>query len=341
MFAPISSSKLRAYCSGRARAQQALRVADLLLDLVVADAATPLPRACGRCRAIRCVCSPTMRSSCFSRSATLPSSASLRWPSICAFGTRSGPACGSWRRVVGDVFSAPARSRRPGAAHPSRRARRARSGCAATAAALRAVDRRPPRPGPPPTDRPSPRRGASRRRRCAAGARCRPDPGAADRATASRAGAPLLRPVSASARCRSPPLPPADWPAASAALAFDFLFLPARELLQLLGELVDLLILLLRRGLRVGLVLVRHLVHFHLEQVGQIVRDRSRSAAAATAAGLAAGLHLQLEFLFGLLQELQRHVLGRQRAVGALRLQLLLRARSSARPPSAAARRSS
>ena len=110
-----------------------------------------------------------------------------------------------------------------------------------------------------------------------------------------------------------------------AALAFDFLFLPARQLLQLFGELVDLLILLLRRGLRVGLVLIRHLVHFHLEQVGEIVRDRSRSAAATTAAGLASGLHLQLEFLFGLLQELQRHVLGRQRAVRALRLQLLLR----------------
>ena len=91
-----------------------------------------------------------------------------------------------------------------------------------------------------------------------------------------------------------------------AALPLDFLLLPARELLQLLGELVDLLILLLRRGLRVGLVLVRHLVHFHLEQVGEIVRDRSRAAAATAAAGLAAGLHLQLELFFGLLQELQR-----------------------------------
>ena len=112
-----------------------------------------------------------------------------------------------------------------------------------------------------------------------------------------------------------------------AALPLDFLFLPARQLLQLLGQLVDLLILLLRRGLRIGLVLVRHLVEFHLEQIGQVVGDRSGAAAAAAAAGLPAGLHLQLELFFGLLQELQRQVLRRQRAVRTLRLQLLLRRR--------------
>ena len=75
---------------------------------------------------------------------------------------------------------------------------------------------------------------------------------------------------SASARCAPPP----PWPAAlprAPALPLGFLLLPARELLQLLGELVDLLVgLLLRRALR-RLVLVGHLVDFELEQIGELV----------------------------------------------------------------------
>ena len=114
------------------------------------------------------------------------------------------------------------------------------------AAALRAAVRRPPRPGRPLTDRRSRRRGASHRPRCASGARCRRGPGDSDRATAVSSWRAASSACSASARCRSPPLPPADWPAAMPALPLDFLLLPARQLLQLLGELVDLLILLLR-----------------------------------------------------------------------------------------------
>ena len=91
---------------------------------------------------------------------------------------------------------------------------------------------------------------------------------------------------SASARCASPP--PWPWPAAARArAALGLLLLAPRELLQLLGELVDLLIgLLLRRALR-RLVLVGHLVDFELEQVGELVghlvcrRLRRRHPAAA------------------------------------------------------------
>src|SRR3989304_89007 len=47
-----------------------------------------------------------------------------------------------------------------------------------------------------------------------------------------------------------------------------------------------------------GLVLVGHLVELELEQVGEVVGDRTRAASAA-AALLAAGLHLKLVLFLG------------------------------------------
>ena len=94
-------------------------------------------------------------------------------------------------------------------------------------------------------------------------------------------------------------------------LAFGFLLLPPRELLQLLHQLVELLIGLLLRCLLARLVLIRHLVELHLEQVGEILRHRA-AAPASAAALLALHLHLHLVFFFGLLEELQRLLLGRR-----------------------------
>ncbi len=68
-------------------------------------------------------------------------------------------------------------------------------------------------------------------------------------------------------------------------------------------------------------VLVRHLVQFELEQVGEILGNRAGAATPAAATGVAVGLHLQLVFFFRLLQVLERLVLGRQRRLGLLRLQ--------------------
>ncbi len=105
-------------------------------------------------------------------------------------------------------------------------------------------------------------------------------------------------------------------------LPLRFLLLPARELLQLLHQLVELLIRLLLRGLLTALVLVRHLVELHLEQVGEILRHGAATAASAAAPLLALHLDLHLVFFFRLLQELQRLLLGRQRRFGVDRLQL-------------------
>ncbi len=124
-------------------------------------------------------------------------------------------------------------------------------------------------------------------------------------------------------------------------LPLQLLLLPPRQLAQLLGQLVDLLIGVLLHRLLVGLVLVGHLVQFELEQVGQILGNRAGAATAATAAGVAVGLHLQLVFFFGLLQELERLVLRRQRRFGLLRLQVALGRLHLAPRPAAAARRSS
>ncbi len=56
------------------------------------------------------------------------------------------------------------------------------------------------------------------------------------------------------------------------ALTLGFLLLPPRELLQLLGELVDLLVAALLLGALLHLVLVGELVHLQLEEIGEILR---------------------------------------------------------------------
>ena len=110
------------------------------------------------------------------------------------------------------------------------------------------------------------------------------------------------------------------WPAAAAALPLGFLLLPPRELLQLLGELVDLLVAALLLGALLHLVLVRELVELELEQVREILRQLALAAAAATAA--AALAHLHLVVLLGVLQQLQRALLGRERFLRLLRLEV-------------------
>src|SRR5205807_4031023 len=97
-----------------------------------------------------------------------------------------------------------------------------------------------------------------------------------------------------------------------AALPLELLLLPARELLQLLDELIDLLIALLLLGALLHLVLVRELVELELEQIREVLGQRAVLAAAASAAALLLR-HLQLVLLLLLLQQLQRTRLGRQR----------------------------
>ena len=124
-----------------------------------------------------------------------------------------------------------------------------------------------------------------------------------------------------------------------ATLPLGLLLLPARELLQLLGELVDLLVAALLLGALLQLVLIRELVELELEQIGEVLGHLILSAAAAAAAALRRHLHFVL--LLGVLQQLQRALLGRQRFLRLLALQVRLRPSSSRRPPSAALRRSS
>src|SRR5439155_26588669 len=111
----------------------------------------------------------------------------------------------------------------------------------------------------------------------------------------------------------------------TATLRLRLLLLPPRELLQLLQQLVELLIAVLLHRAIGGLVLVRHAIELELEEVGQLLRHLA--AAATPAASVAARADLCLVLFLGLLQEPERAVLRRQRAIGArgpeLRLGLL------------------
>src|SRR5204862_7275265 len=105
-----------------------------------------------------------------------------------------------------------------------------------------------------------------------------------------------------------------------AARALGFLLLPPRQLLQLLGELVDLLVGLLLRGALRGLVLVGHLVDFELEQVRELVGHRLLAAAAPAAALLLLlRADLGLVLFLGLLEVLEGAVLGGQGRIGRRR----------------------
>ena len=70
------------------------------------------------------------------------------------------------------------------------------------------------------------------------------------------------------------------------------------------------------------LVLVRQLVELQLEQIGEVLGHLVLSAAAAPATLLLR--HLQLVLLFGLLQQLEGALLGRQRRIGFQGFQLAL-----------------
>ena len=107
-----------------------------------------------------------------------------------------------------------------------------------------------------------------------------------------------------------------------APLPLHLLLLPPRELLQLLDQLIDLLVLPLLLGALLHLVLVRQLVELQLEQIGEVLGHLALSAAAAPAALLLR--HLQLVLLFGLLQQLEGALLGRQRRIGLEGFQLAL-----------------
>ncbi len=108
------------------------------------------------------------------------------------------------------------------------------------------------------------------------------------------------------------------------ALLLRFLLLPARQLLQLLEQLVDLLVAAhLLRAIR-RLVLIRELVEVHLEHLGQLAGHGTLLS--APAATTAAAVHADLRFvlLLRLLEEAERAVLGRKRGLGADGVELLL-----------------
>src|SRR5690606_22995840 len=116
----------------------------------------------------------------------------------------------------------------------------------------------------------------------------------------------------------------------AATLALGFLFLPARQLLQLLGQLVDLLVRLLLGRLLAHLVLIRHPVHFQLEQLGEIA-VLLLPAATAAASLLLPDLDLRLVLLFRLLQILECLLLRVQCLVGSAGLALAFGRLQSAR----------
>ena len=91
-------------------------------------------------------------------------------------------------------------------------------------------------------------------------------------------------------------------------LPLGFLLLPARQLLQFFGELVELLVAALLLGALLQLVLIGELVHFELEQIGQIFGHLI--LAAATTAAAALRRDLDLVFLLGILQQFERPLLG-------------------------------
>jgi hypothetical protein len=107
-----------------------------------------------------------------------------------------------------------------------------------------------------------------------------------------------------------------------ARLTLGFLLRTLREFLQLFGQLVELLIALLRLGALLHLVLVRELVHLELEEIGEVLALLLSAATAATAAAL--HLYLNLVLLLGNLQQPERALLGRQRRVHLRRAQLAL-----------------
>ncbi len=109
-------------------------------------------------------------------------------------------------------------------------------------------------------------------------------------------------------------------------LLLGLLQLPARQLTQLLGKLVHLLLLLSALlaallGALLRLVLIRVAVLLELEQIGQLFGHRSATATAPAATAAALLADFKLVELLGLLQELQCAVLRRQGVLGLVGLQ--------------------
>ena len=309
-----------------AGADERTGVADLVADAIVAQAAGRFAHPARRVAFVAAHVGGGADRSASRARVTFCSSSPLRSTSCCTcsrlrlrrrrqpahfVGDRlllAGDLLGAAHGVVDVAFGAAGLRRAAAAARP-----------AAAARALRPTGRR--RPA-----RRWRRRGAWRRPPAAAAAPTARGRRGSPRATSCSSCRAASSACSASSRCELPDaaarllLPGGGAPP----LTLGFLFLPARQLLQLLGELVDLLVGLLLRRLLAHLVLVGHAVHFELEQIGEIA-VLLLAAATAAAALLLPDLHLGLVLLLGLLQELQRLLLGRQRRVRRGRLQLRLR----------------
>ena len=100
--------------------------------------------------------------------------------------------------------------------------------------------------------------------------------------------------------------------------AVRLLLLAPGQLLQLLRDFVDLLVSGLLLGALLHLVLVRQLVEFEFEEVGQVFGHLLLPPPPPPPPRAA---HLHFVFLLGVLQQLQRPLLGRQRFLRLLALQ--------------------
>ena len=107
-------------------------------------------------------------------------------------------------------------------------------------------------------------------------------------------------------------------------LPLGLLLLTARELLQLLDQLVDVVVGLLLLPATDGLVLILELVELELEQVGKILGRLLPTTATATLLILLLG-YVSLVRLLSLLKEAQRGLLVGQRVAQLLRREVLLR----------------
>ena len=274
--------------------QRVLRVADHLADPLVGDAAGRFVELARRVAVV--ARAPRWRASRAAAAGRRPCCPSRP----CAAASACASRLARRARLTGrgrctsdcDLASARRRAPRPAAARPGRRARRGRPGSAASCccASLQLVERAP----APARRRPFGPLAAACRIALAASCSCR---------AASLEVLPLLlarellsrRAASstscASCRCASPPPPPPPALRRQPALTLGFLLLPPRELLQLLGQLVDLLVAALLLGALLHLVLVRQLVELELEEVGEVLRHlaaarrrrrRRRRAASAT-----------------------------------------------------------
>ncbi len=118
-----------------------------------------------------------------------------------------------------------------------------------------------------------------------------------------------------------------------AALRLRLLLLPARELLELLQQLVDLVVGLLLLAPLNRLVLVLELVELELEEVGEVLGGLLLTAAAAATALLLLLRDVALVGLLGLLQVAERLLLVRQGLAQLLVVEVLLGALHRLRRP--------